>query len=103
MRLESQKLDNPWSRGRGQAQPIKMSHHRTARGTCLWDKGGSDQSGEEVKGRGGRHSLAGQSSPELGGLWVHPEAENPFRKGPQDYFKNTPKEGKLTSLNLAKC
>lgn len=94
MSRESQKLDN---RGSGASsanedEPPQECHKDLPAG----QEQAPSVLGEEGRGRGGRHGLAGQTSPELGELWVHPETEHPFRKGLQYYFKNTHKEGKRT-------
>lgn len=46
--------------------------------------------------------MAGQSCPELGELWVHPETENPLRKGLQYYLKSTHTDGKRTQSTFSK-
>lgn len=58
--------------------------------------------GEEGRGRGGRNSLVGESSLELGELWAHPETEN-SGKASGILLKTLIKKANEHSLNLAKC
>lgn len=99
---ESQKLDSHWSRRRASSASQDEPPQECQKDLPVGQEQAPSVPGEEGKGRGGRHRLAGHLGPEFGEPWVHPEAENPFRKGAQYCFKNTHKEGKLTQSRFSK-